>query len=834
MSTAPFHALLPLSRKSTGAILDKLTEELADPAGLGNSHRRIDNFPDAYMAAVVERIGADRYSVAHYFEQNGDRVADPDIEFVLAGGEWFPVAAQLANGSYYRVEDDQGQISRRTYNNIRELAVTLLRNIKEQQSIAVGPKAPSMRVQCLAGKARLLGRAAAAAGKERAPGLDDALRPLLEALDDHKPLLKAWLSGWDEVNVKRAHQAGLDEPDDDLGDAALEPELGDAAEPEPDDELGALEPSDDDEPDDDDDAGAVEPVLCETCGTVLDAPARHTAIGNLECPGGVDKFRPATAEEVATHRRRTQPPPGSAAFLGRTARQARAEREQKRAARARLRDQKRAQRMRPTFELVDDEPEPPPLERPPDMREDAMTWRELVLAALRDGPTRDEGTARVLEFHEVGGWIVAGGGFEPALQLDLTGRLTQRQVGDAIHQVVTQLVGANLVTHAGVRDGQPRYLPVDLAAAREHEARRLSVVILKDIIPAWIGSVPLKRRKRFALKVAKNRPKVLNIVRAALLKWLAANDAENVSAGERPDDDAGILRGKDTALLEEIAPAVLSQAAFVNAREHSDASVARLELERAFKRELARRFGSTDVNRWVELSDRFYGDAAYRRAILDFLWARSEGTMHTEGTKTCCKACAAGRDCEKTCPSQPPAASKTLVEVLAGPRVIRDFGAVKLVLVPGSIKHDDKRDVPRLQVRTEGGDLLFSFHRSRDQLRLSATGKRMLLPGARGTTFDIFGEDRRDSDLGEPGDRRLVHWYVTRGDDRAVTRTQQSHASDLLDHAQELAQPLLHVLQEAYEWVEAEARVEEIDATLEHLAEERRALTAKLGGPRPW
>src|SRR5690606_5477377 len=72
MSTAPFHALLPLSRKSTGAILDKLTEDLADPAGLGNSHRRIDNFPDAYMAAVVERIGADRYSVAHYFEQNGD------------------------------------------------------------------------------------------------------------------------------------------------------------------------------------------------------------------------------------------------------------------------------------------------------------------------------------------------------------------------------------------------------------------------------------------------------------------------------------------------------------------------------------------------------------------------------------------------------------------------------------------------------------------------------------------------------------------------------------------------------------------------------------------
>ena len=77
----------PLSQ-THGRILATLTRGLDDD----NSHRRIDNAPGTFMAVVVEKIGPARYSVAHYFEQNGDQVADPDLELVEQNGAWFPVA----------------------------------------------------------------------------------------------------------------------------------------------------------------------------------------------------------------------------------------------------------------------------------------------------------------------------------------------------------------------------------------------------------------------------------------------------------------------------------------------------------------------------------------------------------------------------------------------------------------------------------------------------------------------------------------------------------------------------------------------------------------------
>lgn len=35
---------------------------------------------DPYMPLVVERTGPDRVSLAHYYEQNGDLMADPEME----------------------------------------------------------------------------------------------------------------------------------------------------------------------------------------------------------------------------------------------------------------------------------------------------------------------------------------------------------------------------------------------------------------------------------------------------------------------------------------------------------------------------------------------------------------------------------------------------------------------------------------------------------------------------------------------------------------------------------------------------------------------------------
>jgi hypothetical protein len=60
---------------------------------------KIENKP--YMPLSIEKHG-NRVTVTHYFEQNGDLIPDPDMEFEVLQGEWSPVAIQHAIGSYYR------------------------------------------------------------------------------------------------------------------------------------------------------------------------------------------------------------------------------------------------------------------------------------------------------------------------------------------------------------------------------------------------------------------------------------------------------------------------------------------------------------------------------------------------------------------------------------------------------------------------------------------------------------------------------------------------------------------------------------------------------------
>lgn len=135
----------PLSKELTD-IMDTLTEGLANPSGEGESSRRYDRTPGgAYMAAVIERIGDKRYSVAHYFRQNGDSVADPDLEFIKEKGLWYPVAVTQVpvsnRGGYTEAivwrEDGKYNVDRRAYSGLVDLARVLLRNIVEQQEIEI-------------------------------------------------------------------------------------------------------------------------------------------------------------------------------------------------------------------------------------------------------------------------------------------------------------------------------------------------------------------------------------------------------------------------------------------------------------------------------------------------------------------------------------------------------------------------------------------------------------------------------------------------------------------------------------------------------------------------
>lgn len=150
--------LRPLNAASK-AILDLLTRDLADPSSDGESAHTFDNAPGAFLPAHVERIDSDRYSVAHYIEQNGDRIADPDIEFILEAGEWYPAAVTQVpvqvlgrQGGGYRVAidyDEEGQlrVSKKAYNDLREFAQVLLTNIKEQQGLGRAPRRPAAKAK---------------------------------------------------------------------------------------------------------------------------------------------------------------------------------------------------------------------------------------------------------------------------------------------------------------------------------------------------------------------------------------------------------------------------------------------------------------------------------------------------------------------------------------------------------------------------------------------------------------------------------------------------------------------------------------------------------------
>ena len=57
---------------------------------------------EGYLPLTIEKQG-NRIAVTHYFEQNGDLVPNPDMEFVDLGSRgWLPVAIQHSNGIYVR------------------------------------------------------------------------------------------------------------------------------------------------------------------------------------------------------------------------------------------------------------------------------------------------------------------------------------------------------------------------------------------------------------------------------------------------------------------------------------------------------------------------------------------------------------------------------------------------------------------------------------------------------------------------------------------------------------------------------------------------------------
>jgi hypothetical protein len=88
----------------TSPKMQRVIEQLAKKHGLDLSreeaHLRL-TMP-GYHRLVIETIGSQCVSVAHYFEQNGDLVADPDVVFFTGYGEWVPIEITQVMDIYRR------------------------------------------------------------------------------------------------------------------------------------------------------------------------------------------------------------------------------------------------------------------------------------------------------------------------------------------------------------------------------------------------------------------------------------------------------------------------------------------------------------------------------------------------------------------------------------------------------------------------------------------------------------------------------------------------------------------------------------------------------------
>jgi len=54
---------------------------------------------ESYMPLVIEKIGPNSVAIAHYYYQNGDAIADPEIVFLVVGEDW--IAAEISQPNYY-------------------------------------------------------------------------------------------------------------------------------------------------------------------------------------------------------------------------------------------------------------------------------------------------------------------------------------------------------------------------------------------------------------------------------------------------------------------------------------------------------------------------------------------------------------------------------------------------------------------------------------------------------------------------------------------------------------------------------------------------------------
>ena len=125
------------------AVMDKLTEGIED----FDQAKKIQNNPSkSIMAVCVEMISKNSqgpvFSIAHYYEQEGDLMRDPDMTFLKgADGEYYPLTFRQDNLGIDQdavVWGDNGEIKgfrAKMQADFVSFANGWMKNIKDQQKL---------------------------------------------------------------------------------------------------------------------------------------------------------------------------------------------------------------------------------------------------------------------------------------------------------------------------------------------------------------------------------------------------------------------------------------------------------------------------------------------------------------------------------------------------------------------------------------------------------------------------------------------------------------------------------------------------------------------------
>jgi hypothetical protein len=127
-----------LNKRAT-EIFNKLTEGLTKVG----DHCKIDNAAGSFMPVSIDVLEVSqemmRISLAHNYIQEGDVMADPDVEFAILPTGIFPLTFQQDNLGLYRrwawQEDGKWFYHPRGQADLTSFCNSWLRNIREQQNL---------------------------------------------------------------------------------------------------------------------------------------------------------------------------------------------------------------------------------------------------------------------------------------------------------------------------------------------------------------------------------------------------------------------------------------------------------------------------------------------------------------------------------------------------------------------------------------------------------------------------------------------------------------------------------------------------------------------------